>query len=122
MKPIDIFLNQWKGINDIKSKDYSIVENLELKDGAIAQVGIFLKEECIGFGNYFNELKLPNENEIRSYFHGKNGFIGCGTNSKFWFYFDDKAIIINDHKYKYPYDELMRDFNELFERITKEYN
>ena len=122
MKPIDMFLNQWNKIIDSKSKDYSIVENIELRDGAIAQVGIYLKEECIAFGNYFNELKLPNEDEIRFYFHSENGFVGCGTSSRFWFYFDNDKIIINDLIYAYPYDELMKDYCEFLDRLTGQRN
>jgi hypothetical protein len=71
----------------------------------------------LAIGIYYEKIITPDKNNLRRYFHGVRNFIGCGTNSKLWFYFDDKHIIINDHKYIYPYDELMKDVYEFVERL-----
>ncbi len=120
MKPIEMFLKQWNSIKDTNSKTYHIDENFSLQNGEKADIVIHLKDDCIALGKYFDELKLPKEDEIRFYFHGNNSFIGCGSHSKFWFYFDKKKIIINDHNFIYPYDELMKDYEMFFERLKED--
>ena len=120
MKPIEIFSKHWFGLPNELTQNYSLKENFELKYNTIAQVAIFNGDNCVAFGNFFEKLLLPTKDEIRYYFHGVNGFIGCGTSAQLWFYFDDKRIIINDHKYIHPYDELMGDYNEFFTRLIQE--
>ena len=120
MKPKEIFQKHWDEIKVSNSRNYRIEEDFKLDNDAIADVVIFLDKECIGFGVYFSELLLPNENQNRNYFHRKESFIGCGTQSKFWFYFDKNNIIINDHKWVYPYDELMDDYSSFFQRIIQD--
>jgi hypothetical protein len=117
MTPKEIFLKHWNSIKDPKSRGYIITDKFSLQNGKIAEIAIHFKEECIGFGNNFDELKLPNKEDERYYFHANDGFIGSGTHSKFWFYFDKNNVILNDHKYAYPYDELMSDFDDFFQRL-----
>jgi hypothetical protein len=120
MKPIDVFNKNWLNVIDDMKNSYKIDENITLDDNEHADIAIFKDNICLAFGNYFNKLVVPTDDNLRDYFHGKNGFIGCGTSSKFWFYFDDDRIIINDLRYVYPCDELMNDYNEFFSRITLE--
>lgn len=122
MKPITVFEKKWLKIKSPLLVNYQIIENYKLQNDAMADIAIFSNDKCIAFGNYFDKLQLPSENEIRYYFHGKHGFIGCGTLSLFWFYFDDKDIIINDHRHNYPYDEIMTDYNDFFSRLTQDKN
>jgi hypothetical protein len=120
MKPIDTFKKNWQKIIDDRVTNYKLVENLLLEDNNNADVAIYKDEKCIAFGNYFDTLKLPTDRDIRYYFHLKDGFTGCGTASIFWFYFDENRIIINDHKYIYPYYELLNDYNNFSNRLTEE--
>ena len=121
MTPKEIFINHWNGIKDPKSRDYTIKDNFLLQNGKKADIVIHLNDECIGFGNYLDELIFSPQKGERYYFHGKHGFIGCGTKSKVWFYFDKNNIIINDLKYNLPYDELMNDFDVFFIRLQSNY-
>jgi hypothetical protein len=120
MNPVEKFKKHWSALDDNRKQNYSLKENLILQNNAIAQVAIYQGDKCVAFGNYFEKLELPTQDEIRTYFHGNNGFIACGTSSLFWFYFDEEKIIINDHKYKYPFDEVMKDYYEFLDRITKQ--
>lgn len=117
MTPKEIFLQHWNCIKNPKSRDYIITDNFFLQNGEKADIVIHLNEQCIAFGNYLDDLKLPQNDDERYYFHGNHGFIGCGTHSEFWFYFDKNNIIINDIKYIYPYDELMNDIEVFFQRL-----
>ena len=123
MKPITVFEKQWLKIKSPLLVNYRIIENYKLKNDAMADIAIFSNDNCIAFGNYFDKLQLPSENdELRFYFHGNHRFIGCGASSLFWFYFDNKDIIVNDHRYNYPYDEIMGDYNDFFSRLTQDTN
>lgn len=117
MKPIEIFIQKWSSIKDLRSTEYQIVENFRLENEKVVDVALFMGDKCIAFGNHFEKLKLPTMDGDRFYFYHENGFIGCGTSSEFWFYFDNNKIIINDQKFVYPYDEVMKDYNEFFNRI-----
>lgn len=122
MSPVEIFSKHWNETSDKRIHDYSLKDNLKLGNGSLAQLAIFKGDECIAFGNYYEKLQLPTDDENRAYFHGVNGFVGCGTSSLLWFYFDDENIIINDHKWIYPYDELMKDYCEFLDRLTEQAN
>lgn len=117
MTPKEIFLKHWNSVKDSKSSYYLISDNFPLQNGKYADIAIFLNEECIGLGNKFDELNLPSKGDERFYFHSKDGFMGCGNNSKFWFYFDKNHVILNDLGYAYPFDELMSDSNDFFRRL-----
>lgn len=120
MKPIDVFKKNWQKIMDDRLTNYKLIENLLLEDNNNADVAIYKEDKCIAFGNFYNNLKFPTEESIRYYLHLKDGFVGCGTQSIFWFFFDENRIIINDHKFIYPCDELMNDYNNFFNRLTEE--
>ena len=121
MKPHHVFLEHWNKIKDHRVKDYQIIEDFILHNDSKADIAIFLEDQCMAYGSFFTKLKLPKAEGDRFYFHRENSFIGCGTESKFWFYFDNDQIIINDHKWKYPYDELMDNYDMLFDRLIQEY-
>ena len=118
MKPLDVFNSNWFKVSNPKIKDYRVVENLILGNGKVANVAIYCGDVCIAYGNYYDDLKYPENENSRSYFHGNHGFMGCGTSSRFWFYFNDDVVILNDHGYNYPFDELMKNYSDFFERIT----
>ena len=120
MNPLAIFNKNWSIIKDKRINHYKVVEDLLLKNNNTANIAIYKDEKCIAFGNFFYNLKLPTDENVRYYFHLKDGFVGCGTESLFWFFFDENRIIINDHKYKHPYDELMNDYYDFLNRLTEE--
>jgi hypothetical protein len=119
MAPIEIFQSHWNKIKNTNKTKYTIVSKYNLQNGEVADVAILKDENCIAIGKYFENLEIPKQDSNREYFHAKPGFMGCGTISDFWFYFDNHQIIINDHKNAYPFDEPMTDFNMFFERINK---
>jgi len=121
MKPNEVFLGHWEKIKNQRVKNYHIEKDFILQNGVNTDIAIFLKNKCVAFGSYVTKLELPKEKGSRFYFHGENSFIGCGTVSKFWLYFDNDQIIINDHSFIYPYDELMDNYEMLFDRLIKEY-
>lgn len=119
--PLQIFLNShWENLDDKSKEKYSLISDFILLNNDIVDVAIVQKNnpnEIFALGKYYNEIIKPTENEIRYYFHN-GGLIGCGTSSNIWFYFDKNSIIANELKYDYPYDELIKDINDLLQRMT----
>lgn len=120
MKPIEIFKHKWL-LNDLADLNCDIQENYHLKNGETADIGVILNNKCIAFGKYIAKLEVSDKPDSREYFH-KYGIDFHQTETEFAFYFDDNVLIVNDLRYNYPFDELLNDYNELFERIKKRTN
>jgi hypothetical protein len=118
MNPKQVFLTNWNKIKDPRKNDYRIEEALILRNGNKADVVIYLNDECVAFGSFFEELVIPDRKSSRFYFLRKDLFIGCGVHSRLWFYFDNEHIIINDHNYAYPFDEKMKNYSMFFTRMV----
>lgn len=115
----EIFENHWRNLNNNLKSKIMVVYDHKLKNNINADVALFDEKDCLAIGKYVEKIISPDDENLRRYFHGAYGLIGCGTYSKLWFYFDDENIIINDHKYVYPYDEMVKDLNELIERANE---
>ncbi|MBZ9786424.1 hypothetical protein LB456_03050 [Psychroflexus sp. CAK57W] len=111
------FSKHFEKIDDNIRSLINIKDSYTLENKASADVALFYNDECLAIGKYYKTLILPTDKNIRRYFHGDHDFMGSGTDSKLWFYFDDKNIIINDHNYVYPYDELMKDTEDFLNRL-----
>ena len=117
MNPVKILKQKWSS-NDYLIMNYTLEGNYQLKDDQVIDIGVLLNGQCVAFGKYFKELEECNENDSRTLFH-KYGANHHLSNIEFAFYFDCNRLIVNDLKQTYPFDELLNDFNVLYERIKK---
>ena len=117
MKPIEMLKQKWVS-NDYIQLNYEIQEDYRFKKGEIVDIGIILNDKCVAFGKYCANLEVSENPDSRIYFH-KYGTEHHQTETEFAFYFNDRFLIVNDLRYNYPFDELLNDYNELYERIKK---
>ncbi len=117
MNPVEILKQKWLS-SDYLLMNYALEGNYQLKDDQIVDICVLLNGQCVAFGMYFNELEKCNEIDSRILFHryGANHHL---SNIEFALYFDSNQLIVNDLKHTYPFDELLNDFNVLYERIKK---
>lgn len=117
MKPVEMLKQKWES-TDYAHLNYEIQENYQFKNGETVDIGILLHKKCIAFGRYFPKIEVSDAPESRVYFH-KYGMEYHQTETEFAFYFNESFLIVNDLRYNYPFDELLNDYNELYERIKK---
>lgn len=111
------FFKLWEKVSPEIKSQITVMENFELGNQTVVDIALFLGDKCLAFGNFYEFLETPTEEKTRKYFYGNHGFMSCGTPSRLWFFFDNESILINDHKWLYPYDELMENVQEFVSRM-----
>ena len=117
MKPVEMLKQKWESI-DYAHLNYEIQANYQFKNGEMVDIGILLDGKCIAFGRCFPKVEVTDIPDSRVYFH-RYGMECHQTETEFAFYFDNDSLIVNDLRHVHPFDELLNDYTELYERIKK---
>lgn len=117
MKPLELLKQKWES-TDYLQMNYEVQENFTFKNGETVDIGILLDGKCVAFGRYFPNIEVSKEPDSRVYFH-KYGTQYYQTETEFTFYFNDNILIVNDLRQNFTFDEILNDYNVLYERIKK---
>jgi len=113
------FISQFETYNKLNELDLELKLDYGLNNESKADFCILKGDQCLAIGNAIEHKMVKNEEDIRRYFFGKeHRFIGCGSTSNYWLFYDGKTVVLNDHKYIFPYDEYCDDFAKSMNRVA----